>query len=221
MLAPRPVVPREVGAAIDAAYSDIRSRGFRPEIETVSDSHSSAGVVLSQWPLPSSLSPRGSHVLLSVSGPRSRFRMPSLIGVDAAAADRYLSNQGITLLVRRGYTSRWPAGVLVDQHPAAGSSLPPHGQVVAVLNEGAPVVQAPAPAVPQPVKVVPALVGKTFGEARYAAWQNGFLLQAQNSTMPGDSFLVTSQSPTAGSRWTVQSGQNGALPVAVTVSAPE
>jgi beta-lactam-binding protein with PASTA domain len=93
------------------------------------------GRVLSQSPAPGTSLRRGSHVRLVVSSgpnPQPAASVPNVVGQDQTAAADTLRNAGFRVLVlNRPVTTQDQDGVVVEQQPRAGSSIP-GGSLVAI-----------------------------------------------------------------------------------------
>jgi penicillin-binding protein 1A len=127
--------------------------------------------------------------------------VPSVIGLDKAAAVSLLNNSGFNVSIEHAPSSDKPEGTVLAQDPAAGARLQQTGTVTITVVKGAP---SPTPSTVS----VPSLVGMTSGAAS-AALQNVGLTpvvveqQKCDAADPACDYhqgIVWSQSPEAGTK---------------------
>jgi beta-lactam-binding protein with PASTA domain len=118
-------IPTVRGLAIVAGLRRLNSAGFRPVVRYVPSS-TRFGSILSQAPTGSAR--RGSRVRLTVAeGPNAGTptSVPGVIGQEQASASQTIRQAGfkVVLLFRRT-TNQSRAGLVLDEQPAAGASIP-------------------------------------------------------------------------------------------------
>ncbi|HLB54265.1 MAG TPA: PASTA domain-containing protein [Gemmatimonadales bacterium] len=130
------VVPDVIGFDLDAARQVVGVAGLRIGKVDSLVSATEAGVIIATRPATGSSEPPGTPVDLVVSRGAADIRVPDLLGIDQYAARDQLERAGLkvgtigTRRVRRG-----PAGVVVDQRPAAGMLSPRGGRVNLVISQ--------------------------------------------------------------------------------------
>ncbi len=118
---PEVAVPNVTSQLLGQAKATLEAQGF--EVEVVrSDTDDPRNQVLSQAPEAGAEVAEGSTVTLTVSdGPEE---VPDVRGQQQAAAERAIRDAGFNPVVREDPTSTEPAGTVVDQAPAGGSTQP-------------------------------------------------------------------------------------------------
>jgi penicillin-binding protein 1A len=120
-------------------------------------------------------------------------RVPSVVGLDQAAATATLRNAGFTVVVSSAHSDA-PAGTVIDQSPAAGSSLRQTGTVTITVSKAA--------------SVVPDVIGMTEDDATRALEREGFSVttikrrkcQPNQSDCHARKAVVWAQDPNPGSQ---------------------
>jgi beta-lactam-binding protein with PASTA domain len=130
--APRVRVPRVVGLAQTPALRRLNVLGLRPTVTYVPSSQP-ANRVVSQRPAPGTLLRRGSRVRVNVStgpNPQPAATVPNVVGQDQATAANTLRSAGFRVAVLNRPTSNQSQnGIVLEQQPVAGSSIPGGSQV--------------------------------------------------------------------------------------------
>jgi beta-lactam-binding protein with PASTA domain len=130
--AARARVPRVTGLAQTPALRRLNALGFRP-IVTYVRSAQPANRVVSQRPAPGTSLPRGAPVRVNVStgpNPQAPATVPNVVGQDQATAANNLRAAGFRVAVlNRPTTDQSKNGLVVDEQPPAGSSIPQGSQV--------------------------------------------------------------------------------------------
>ncbi|MFB9239575.1 Stk1 family PASTA domain-containing Ser/Thr kinase [Plantactinospora siamensis] len=144
-------------------------------------------VVLSQSPDMSSRIVKGGTITLVLSRGPERYAVPDVTGQAFDVAQAAL--EGLNLVVKRGpdkYSDDLPAGMVSAQDPPVDTQVKPGVTVTLTVSKG----KAPLS--------VPALVGKSIGDARAALGQLGLVPVEQyvDSDQPKDQVLE--QSPSDG-----------------------
>jgi beta-lactam-binding protein with PASTA domain len=144
-------------------------------------------------------------------GPKPVYpKMPDLVGMDIRSAQAKLSsdapNYPQRALEEGEFNPRFRPGVVVNQSPRAGMDLQPRGVAVMYYN-------------PQPPKVtVPDVMGLAVPDALRKIGQNNLVARLpRRGTL--DNFIVTGQSPQAGTA--VEARSAVALTVAAAVVVPD
>jgi len=188
---PEPVaVPDVVGLTQAEAATAIANAGL--VVGTVSEQSSAtvaAGTVISQNPLSGVSVAPGSAVSFTVSTGIAQATVPDVVGLSQAAAATAIWNAGLAIGSETQQTSETvPAGHVVSQTPASGTSVDEGSGVDLVVSSGAPQV------------TVPNVVGLTQAAAGAAIVNAGLVVgtvtQQSSTTVAAGS--VISQNPTTG-----------------------
>jgi serine/threonine-protein kinase len=127
-------VPATRSLAVTAGVRRLNTAGFRPIVRYVASSKQ-AGIIVAQSPA-SGTALRGSRVRVSVSegpNPNTPATVPDVISQDQSTAASTLRQAGFKVLVLfRKTTNQAKDGLVIDQQPAAGSSIPT-GSYVAIF----------------------------------------------------------------------------------------
>jgi len=126
-------IPSVRGLAIVAGLRRLNAAGFRPVVRYVSSS-TQFGSILGQSP--TGTAKRGTRVRLTVAegpNPGTPTSVPTVIGQDQASASQTIRQAGFKVVVLfRKTTNASRAGLVVDEQPAAGTSVPA-GAYVAIF----------------------------------------------------------------------------------------
>jgi beta-lactam-binding protein with PASTA domain len=185
--------PAVVGLSQSDAESAIVAAGLLVgAVATANSDTVPAGDVISQNPVAGTSVPDGSAVDLVVSlGPLQMVDVPAVVGLSQSDAESAIVAAGLLVgQVSSAYSDTVPAGDVISQNPAAGTSVPSNSAVDIVVSSGG---------VPQMVDV-PDVAGLSQSAAESAIVAAGLLVgqvsSANSVTVPaGD---VISQNPTAG-----------------------
>ena len=125
-------VPRVAGLAQTPALHRLNTLGLRPTVVYVRSSQP-ANQVVSQSPVQGTTLRRGSRVRVNVStgpNPQPNASVPNVVGQDQAAAVQSLRDDGFKVAVlNRPTTDESKGGLVVEEQPHAGSSIPGGSQV--------------------------------------------------------------------------------------------
>jgi serine/threonine-protein kinase len=182
-------LPGVVGLTASQANSKLKAAGFKPAQETQSSATVPSGHVISTDPPAGTELQGGSQVTVVVSGGPAQTSVPDMIGQSRAAAEAALSNAKLSLgVLTQQTTSEQSPGTVLEQSPAAGSSLAAGGKV------NLTVAQAPAQT------AVPRVEGKTEVAATTALEKAGFKVKSVTEPTSEASNVghVLKQSPTGG-----------------------
>jgi beta-lactam-binding protein with PASTA domain len=133
-------VPDVVGLTQDAAESAITAADLRVGIVTVTTSETvPIGSVIGESPSGGALVVRGTAVDLLVSSGPPPVNIPNVVGLTQAAAQSIITNARLTLgAVTKISRFAIPAGTVITQNPAAGSSAPQGTPIAIVVSSGPP-----------------------------------------------------------------------------------
>ena len=185
-------VPNVVGMAQADAQSTLISANLT--VGDISQAYSDtvpSGNVISQDPAAASLAATGSAVDLTVSqGPLPQETVPNVVGMTQSSASVTLSLVYLNVgTISQQYSSTVPAGFVISQSPAAGTTLSYGSSVNLVVSIGA-----------SPTAAVPYVVGMTQADAQStlisANLTVGTITQAYSDTVPSGN--VISQDPASG-----------------------
>jgi beta-lactam-binding protein with PASTA domain len=125
-------VPSVVGLGQTRALRRLNVLGFRPTVTYVR-SNQPVNRVISQRPAPGTVLRRGSRVRLNVStgpNPQPAETVPNVVGQDQATAVETLRSAGFRVVVlNRPTGDQSRDGIVVEQQPTGGSSIPGGSQV--------------------------------------------------------------------------------------------
>jgi serine/threonine-protein kinase len=130
----RAPIPAVRGLAVTAGLRRLNTAGFRPIVRYV-NSAQRAGLIVTQAPA-GGTGTRGSTVRVSVSNgpaPAAAVSVPDVTGQDQASAAAALRQEGLRPLVLfRATSDQTQVGNVIEQQPAAGTSIP-RGSYVAIF----------------------------------------------------------------------------------------
>lgn len=130
-------VPRVTGLAQTPALRRLNTRGLRPQV-VYKKSSQPANRVLQQTPAAGSTLRRNSAVKLVVSAgpnPQPATSVPNVVGQDQTTAANNVKDAGFKIVVlNRPVTNQNKDGVVVEEQPRAGSSIPAGSQVTIFIG---------------------------------------------------------------------------------------
>jgi beta-lactam-binding protein with PASTA domain len=133
--AARVPVPTVRGLAVTTGLRRLNTAEFRPVVRYVASTQP-AGRIVFQAPAGGGTAPGGSRVRVNVStgpSPASAVSVPDVVGQDQASAATALRQAGFRVLVLNRRTSdQAQDGLVVEQQPGAGASIP-RGSYVAIF----------------------------------------------------------------------------------------
>jgi serine/threonine-protein kinase len=183
-------IPSVQGSAVGNATAQLEALGLLVStVEDVSDSVAE-GNVISQAPSAGVEVKPGSTVTLTVSSGQQTTIVPNVAKMDIANAQNTLIAAGLVLGAQTEVNDAAPAGQVVSQDPAAGTSLPAGGSVSVVISKG------PA------TTTVPSVINQARGAAEATLSSAGFTSNAteQATTDPAQDGIVISQDPAGSSQ---------------------
>jgi beta-lactam-binding protein with PASTA domain len=130
-------LPRVLGLAQTPALRQLNALGLRPTVVYVSSSQP-ANRVIAQSPAPGATLSRGSRVRVNVStgpNPQPATAVPNVVGQDQTTAAQTLRSAGFRVAVLNRPTSdQNKEGLVVEQQPKAGTSIPAGLQVTIFIG---------------------------------------------------------------------------------------
>ena len=127
-------VPNVVGQTYDVALQTLQGAGFAVARSDI-DSNEQKGVVVSQNPLPNSVSTKGAKITLSVSKGPTAVEVPDVTGLDEQSAIDQLQHDGLVVQTRDRTTSDSAEdGNVVEQRPAALTKVKPGSTVTIYIG---------------------------------------------------------------------------------------
>jgi serine/threonine-protein kinase len=136
-------VPKVVGINLDDAYRALR--GVHLEVSTFpAESGKAPDSIVSQNPAPGTLVRRGHTVSLGVYTPAARASVPNLVGKDQNEVNAALKKLDVQLSEVYDYSDK-PAGTVITQKPAPGSTLGSDSRLELVLSRGPKVREVKLP----------------------------------------------------------------------------
>ncbi|HEV3318383.1 MAG TPA: Stk1 family PASTA domain-containing Ser/Thr kinase [Solirubrobacteraceae bacterium] len=182
-------LPDVAGLTAAQATAKLQEAGFKPITEKQPSATVAGGRVISTDPPAGTEAQAGSSVTVLVSSGPAQTPVPDVVGQSRAAAEATLTNAKLAAgaITQQTSTEQAP-GTVLEQSPAAGSSLPAGGTV------NLTVAQAPTET------AVPDVVGQNEAQASAALGRAGFTPQAvsQTTTEATQVGTVLRQSPAAG-----------------------
>jgi serine/threonine-protein kinase len=137
-------VPPVKGLSEQEARERLEKAGLRFEVRTRESPEEETGQVLEQSVAGGDEVREGSKIILTVSERPQVARVPDLVGLNYAEAEGELEQAGLLLGGVREVTSETaPEGVILSQHPQAGSTLEP-GTYIYLTTSLGPAVETTA-----------------------------------------------------------------------------
>jgi serine/threonine-protein kinase len=182
-------LPNVAGLTAAQATAKLKEAGFRPTTEKQASATVASGRVISTNPSAGTEAQAGSSVTVVVSSGPAQTTVPDVIDQSRASAEATLTNAKLAVgtIAQQTSTEQSP-GTVLEQSPAAGSSLPDGGAV------NLTVAQAPTE------MAVPDVVGQDEARAAATLGRAGFTPQAvtQTTTEAARVGTVLRQSPVGG-----------------------
>jgi hypothetical protein len=140
--APKPAlvrVPEVRGLGEREARGRLDEAGFEAGVRSRESAEEDAGKVLDQSVPGDQKAEKGSKIMLIVGDGEGTTRVPKLVGMSYSEAETNLEEAGFLLGgVEEVPSGTAPAGVIVEQDPAAGTVLKPGGYVYLTTSVGRP-----------------------------------------------------------------------------------
>jgi len=181
-------VPDVAGQSEQAAGATLRNAGLDPVPTLASSTTVPTGLVISQAPAAGTVTAKGTHVTIVVSGGPASAALVDVNGTSASAAEATLRKAGFKPTRRGQASTTVKSGLVIGSEPPAGTELQVGSSVTLLVSSG-----------PAPVEV-PDLTGqsRTAAEATLtnAKLLVGSITQQVSSNQAPETVL--SQSPTTG-----------------------
>uniref|UniRef100_A0A7C2I288 non-specific serine/threonine protein kinase n=1 Tax=Ammonifex degensii TaxID=42838 RepID=A0A7C2I288_9THEO len=189
---PEVTVPDVQGMTAGMARQTLEKYGLRVQVQEVNNATVDKNKVIKQDIKPGSRVKKGRLVTLLVSLGPEMATVPDVRNKPLQDAEMILVNEDFTVgLKKEVFHDEIPAGTVVDQEPAPGTSRPKEAPVNLVVSKG-----------PRPVKKpVPELLGLTLEAARAKLNEAGFTLSEETVQQPSTEYFsgyVCAQNPAAG-----------------------
>ncbi len=172
------------------ATSKLSQAGFKPTTRSEPSSSVASGLVIGTNPPAGTLTQVGSPVTVIVSSGPAPVKVPDVTGQLLAAAEATLTNAGLTIGTITQKTSTEPAGTVLSQSPATGSSVHAGDTINLTVAQASKEV-----AVPNIIGKSEALAGAALGEASLKPQT-----VTQTTTEQSQVGVVLRQSPAAGTK---------------------
>lgn len=185
-------VPDVKGMTTEQASQAIKAAGFEVgNMESVYDTNTEAGHVISQNPKGGDKASKGSKINLVVSQGTEQVEVPDVTGKSLKDAQSALVKAGFAVgTTTEEYSDKVDEGNIISQDPQGGQNKAKGSSINLVVSKGAETV------------TVPNLIGLSVDQARTTASNYGFTI-SQTSKQSSNSFdkdTIMSQSPQAGSQ---------------------
>ena len=183
------VVPDVAGQPAKQALKALRDAGLRPKQKDQRSNTVKKGLAIATVPAAGNELERGKRITLLVSSGPKLAEVPSVIGSQQDAADSEIRDAGL-IPNFESRDSDAPAGQVIAQDPAAGSTVKKHTAVTIVVSNG------PAPA------SVPNVVGESLDAAKadLKSARLSVRVVKQATTDANEDGQVLNQAPPAGTR---------------------
>lgn len=183
-------VPSVTGIDYDSAVAHLKGAGFKSARgEQRFTTAEPEGIVLAQDPLPGSILPKGSKVVLDVSRGQRQGEVPHVVGLTREQAVLAIQNAGLDTGEIAETRNDAPRGQVLSSDPAGGARVALPSAVHLVVSSGPATLR------------VPDVTGQDYSSARSLLGQVGFAVGPvrvdSTSTFPPST--VISQSPAANS----------------------
>jgi serine/threonine-protein kinase len=178
-------VPQVQGLTQQKAVSEVQGAHLRAKVVKQASATVKPGIVVGSSPQFGNLEPANTQVTLFVSTGPKNVSVPRVTGENVNQAQSALTTAGLRSTVRTNPNSTQPAGTVIRQNLAPGTSVKPGTQVTLVVSGGG--------------VAVPNVVGQTLQVAEGNLTAQGLNYKvvdvtAQNGTPPG---VVVGQNPGA------------------------
>jgi len=136
-------VPAVVGLTRTAAEAQLQDAGFRVRVRREFSDSVERRRVIEASPPEGSVVERGTRVTLVVSRGQELVEVPNLVGASRASAERALAAAGLVAEVSEQESTDTEPGLVIEQDPAAGASVPRDSTVAFVVAIAPPEVEVP------------------------------------------------------------------------------
>jgi eukaryotic-like serine/threonine-protein kinase len=182
-------VPDVSGTPEADAKKELEKAGFRTSVTHEHSDRVKKGIVIGTDPPAGTRLERQQRVTLRVSSGAKLVDVPSVVGLDKADAAGQIRDAGLVPRFQRQESTQ-PQGQVIDQIPAAGTSVRKGGTVTVVVSSGVAKVS------------VPNVVGESKDQARSDLQSAGLSARVvtQTTSDPNGDGQVLDQSPQAGAQ---------------------
>jgi serine/threonine-protein kinase len=135
-------VPMVIGQPVDRATTLLKSAGLDPKTQ-FEENDGTPNTVFAQDPQAGTKVGKGSAITLRVSKGPGSIRLPNVVGKKAADAQRILETAGFTVDVTEEPHSGTAIGIVFEQDPPAGESVPKGSTVHVKVSSGKEKVAVP------------------------------------------------------------------------------
>jgi eukaryotic-like serine/threonine-protein kinase len=186
---PEVVVPDVQDLPLKVALTQLRRKGFIPDINQEPSDTVKKGLVISTSPAGGTVLAQGERVRVDVSSGVQKFPAPNVVGLDQGAAERALEDKDLVPVVEQKESDQ-PEGKVIQQLPVAGTNVAKGDRVTITVSKGPGAVD------------VPDVVGLTRGDARGELQAAGFNVEVKTraSQDPADDDIVLDQRPGHGTK---------------------
>lgn len=175
-------VPKVVGKNRDEAVKELEKLGLQVTVNEAPHPDIPRGQVLSTNPIEGSQLQKGTNITVTVSSGREVTDVPDVSDMSPQDAAAELEKAGLKLNddIKREFSDDVPEGMIMDQHPAAGSQLSKGSKVSVTVSKGLEKIQ------------VPSLEGMNAGQAESVLSSLGLKATTveADSTKPKDEVLA-------------------------------
>jgi serine/threonine-protein kinase len=186
---PDAVIPDVEDLPLRVALTQLRKKGFVPDINQEPSDTVKKGLVISTTPAGGTVLAQGERVRVDVSSGVEKFAVPNVVGLDQDAAERALEDKDLVPVVQEQESDQ-PEGKVFQQDPGSGTNVSKGDRVTITVSKGPAAVD------------VPDVVGLTRGDARGELQGAGFKVEVKTrpSEDPGDDDIVLDQRPGHGTQ---------------------
>ncbi len=183
------IIPDVKGKSAADARKELKEAGFKVDASRLHSNRVREGFVIATVPPTGTKLEREETVTMQVSSGPKLVEVPSVVGLDKDVADTQIRDAGLDPHFQKQQSTE-PAGQVIDQDPAAGSTVRRNSTVTVVVSSGIGKV------------TVPNVVGESSDEARgdLTAAGLGARVVKQTTDDPNADDQVINQEPTAGAR---------------------
>jgi eukaryotic-like serine/threonine-protein kinase len=163
-------VPDVTSLNVDEAQRRLVAEGFEVDVRVQENNEFPPGIVFDQSPRGGTNADEGSTVILRVSAGLGEAQVPNVVGRSESAARSLLENAGFEVVADEQSSGDVPAGQVISQDPAAGTTQQ-RGSVVTILVSTGP----------EQVRV-PNVTGQRADDAEVALRDAGFNVNRRSVT---------------------------------------
>lgn len=182
-------VPNLIDMTVKEAKATAAEYGFKiREGKLVYSNDITEGRIVVQTPDAGEHAPKGSTITINVSKGSKDGMVPNLIGMERSKVEAYLAKYGYKLGAVKEETSTEPAGKILSQDPAPGSSLEKDSEINITISDGKGKEKG----------TVPSITGYSVADARALLTAAGFVIgniTYDYSTAYGNGYVMWQQYP--------------------------